>query len=32
MAVGSELQRNTVEECQSRLGTPSLRFVLVDDL
>ena len=32
MAVGSELQRSTVEECQSRLGTPSLRFVLVDDL
>lgn len=32
MAVGSELQRNTVEECQLRLGTPSLRFVLVDDL
>ena len=32
MAVGSELQRSTVEECNSRLGTPSLRFVLVDDL
>lgn len=32
MAVGSELQKSTVEECQSRLGAPSLRFVLVDDL
>ena len=32
MAVGSELERNTVEECQARLGTPSLRFALVDDL
>lgn len=32
IAVGSELQRSTVHECQSRLGAPNLRFVLVDDL
>ncbi len=32
MAVGSELLKPTVEECQSRLGTPNLQFVLVDDL
>jgi 2-polyprenyl-3-methyl-5-hydroxy-6-metoxy-1,4-benzoquinol methylase len=32
MGVGSELLKPTVEECQSRLGGPNLRFVLVDEL
>jgi SAM-dependent methyltransferase len=31
-AVGAELQANVVEDCRSRLGSASLRFVLLDEL
>jgi 2-polyprenyl-3-methyl-5-hydroxy-6-metoxy-1,4-benzoquinol methylase len=31
-AIGGELHRNVVDECEARLGTPRLRFVLIDDL
>jgi|SRR5437899_2408278 len=31
-AIGGELHRNVVEECEARLGNSTLHFVLIDDL